>query len=140
MASSRKLLFPRYIFAYSALFSFAVLLLTPRFNPLPRDIFTTLIKILSFDFLFQLLSLLFLFYIAARAGYFVIYSRDPGHPYDLFLSKAIWPAFGLLFLAVIMLLTDDDVIFVHGGYSDNTYYDDTWYFYIETSTWLRKET
>ena len=38
----------------------------------------------------------------------------------------------------IMLLTGPDVIFVHGGFADNTYFDDTWYFYIETGKWLQK--
>ena len=37
----------------------------------------------------------------------------------------------------IMLLVNN-VIFVHGGYSDNTYFDDTWYFNISTGLWLQK--
>lgn len=37
----------------------------------------------------------------------------------------------------IMLLTDD-VLFLHGGFADNSYMDDTWYFNITTSRWLRK--
>lgn len=40
----------------------------------------------------------------------------------------------------VMLLTGDDVLFVHGGFADNTYYDDTWYFNITTSKWLEKKT
>lgn len=32
-----------------------------------------------------------------------------------------------------------DIIFVHGGYSDNYIYSDTWYFNISTSRWLQKE-
>ena len=31
-----------------------------------------------------------------------------------------------------------ELLFVHGGYSDNYYYEDTWYFNITTSLWLEK--
>ena len=32
-----------------------------------------------------------------------------------------------------------ELLFVHGGYSNNNYYDDTWYYNITTSKWLEKE-
>jgi len=45
-----------------------------------------------------------------------INEREISRPYDVPPGRADH----------IMLLTGDDVIFVHGGYADNNYYDDTW--------------
>ena len=39
----------------------------------------------------------------------------------------------------MVLLLVEDVLFMHGGYADNFYYDDTWYFNITTMAWLEKK-
>lgn len=33
----------------------------------------------------------------------------------------------------------DDLLFVNGGYADNFYFEDTWYYNISTGLWLEKE-
>eukprot|EP00605_Chrysophyceae_sp_TOSAG23-4_P000108 GSChrysophyteH1.ASY1.ANO1.118.1 assembled CDS len=39
--------------------------------------------------------------------------------------------------AVFLLL--GELLFLHGGFSNNHYYDDTWYYNVTTSKWLEKE-
>eukprot|EP00981_Chlorochromonas_danica_P008064 scaffold1949_cov176-Ochromonas_danica.AAC.7 len=39
---------------------------------------------------------------------------------------------------MVFLLLEDNIIFMHGGYSDNYIYGDTWYFNITSSRWLEK--
>lgn len=40
----------------------------------------------------------------------------------------------------MVFLLIDDLLFVHGGFSDNYIYGDTWYFNITSSRWLQKTT
>lgn len=43
----------------------------------------------------------------------------------------------------IMLMTKgtagEDIIFMHGGFSNNHFYDDVWYFTVSTMQWLQKK-
>lgn len=44
----------------------------------------------------------------------------------------------------VMILTEGtagtDIIFMHGGFSNNHFFSDVWYFTIDTMTWLEKRT
>ena len=44
----------------------------------------------------------------------------------------------------IMLMTNgslgEDIIFMHGGFANNHFFDDVWYFTVETMRWLEKKT
>lgn len=83
------------------------------------------------------------------SGGFIPY---PGYPYflnDLWyynLSSNLWiqveipessPVPDPRMDAVFLLL--GDIFFLHGGFSDNFIFGDTWYFNITTSRWLKKE-
>lgn len=38
-----------------------------------------------------------------------------------------------------VFLVVGEILFMHGGFADNYYFDDTWYYNITTSKWLKKE-
>lgn len=38
-----------------------------------------------------------------------------------------------------LLIFTDNMLILHGGYSENHYFNDTWYYYIDENRWLEKE-
>jgi len=37
-----------------------------------------------------------------------------------------------------ILILSDNILILHGGYADNHYFNDTWYYYIDENRWLQK--
>ncbi len=37
------------------------------------------------------------------------------------------------------MILSDNILILHGGYSDNHYFNDTWYYYIDENRWLQKK-
>lgn len=65
------------------------------------------------------------------------------HVYDVNTHHA-WPdgrtdhVFLLLKATVPDASVEGHILFVDGGFADNFYYEDTWYYFIETGQWLEK--
>jgi hypothetical protein len=66
-----------------------------------------------------------------------IYNFTDGYWQEVVFSDVNMPVPAARTGHVFVLL--GDVIFMHGGYADNNYFDDTWYYNITAGYWLEKK-